>query len=111
MSSGCCCFEQERLAGCLTPRLLATVGCCGCAAVVVHRPSACPGDSLCKASVAVRGVCFCPPVINMSARSSHPQIVSHVEAWDVTPGQALLLLLKPSERAAWRQRQSAQQQR
>ncbi|KAI7845986.1 hypothetical protein COHA_000531 [Chlorella ohadii] len=39
------------------------------------------------------------------------QIVSHVEAWDVTPGQALLLLLKPSEQAAWRQRQSAQQQR
>ncbi|PRW51066.1 hypothetical protein C2E21_5369 [Chlorella sorokiniana] len=38
------------------------------------------------------------------------QIVSHVEAWDISPTQALLLLLKPSERAAWRPRRQAQQQ-
>ena len=31
-----------------------------------------------------------------------PQIESHVEAWDVSATQALLLLLRPSERAAWR---------
>ncbi|PSC75331.1 Adenine phosphoribosyltransferase 1, chloroplastic [Micractinium conductrix] len=30
------------------------------------------------------------------------QIESHVEAWDVSATQALLLLLRPSERAAWR---------
>jgi hypothetical protein len=29
--------------------------------------------------------------------------VSHVERWDVSAVQALLLLLRPSERAAWRQ--------
>lgn len=36
----------------------------------------------------------------------HPpttQIVSHVEAWDISAAQALLLLLRPSERAVWRQ--------
>ena len=30
------------------------------------------------------------------------QIVRHVEAWDVSALQALLLLLRPSERAVWR---------
>lgn len=30
------------------------------------------------------------------------QVVSHVEAWDVSAGQALLLLLRPSDRAMWR---------
>lgn len=31
------------------------------------------------------------------------QIVRHVEAWDISATQALLLLLRPSERAVWRQ--------
>lgn len=30
------------------------------------------------------------------------QIVRHVEAWDVSSWQALLLLLRPSEQAVWR---------
>ncbi|EFN56530.1 hypothetical protein CHLNCDRAFT_144158 [Chlorella variabilis] len=34
------------------------------------------------------------------------QIVRHVEQWDVSAVQALLLLLRPSERAVWRQRGS-----
>ncbi|KAL4442443.1 hypothetical protein ABPG77_005027 [Micractinium sp. CCAP 211/92] len=31
------------------------------------------------------------------------KIVRHVEAWDISATQALLLLLRPSERAVWRQ--------
>lgn len=36
------------------------------------------------------------------------QIVRHVEAWDVSAVGALLLLLKPSERAVWRRRQGTE---
>ncbi len=111
VSSVCRCFEQESLAGCLTPRLLATLP-----AAVAVPARLCIAHLRFLVTRSAKHLWPCgglplPPVVNMSTCSSHPQIVSHVEAWDITPVQALLLLLKPSERAAWRQRQSAQQQR
>ena len=43
-----------------------------------------------------------PATVHLPAVLLPLQIVSHVEAWDISPAQALLLLLRPSERAAWR---------
>jgi hypothetical protein len=48
------------------------------------------------------------PYININGNTTFTlspdrnQIVSHVERWDVSAVQALLLLLRPWERAAWR---------
>lgn len=36
-----------------------------------------------------------------------PQIVSHVERWSVSATQALLLLLRPSDRAVWRRQRES----